>query len=141
MTLGGTIFVGTTLAVAVLDGGLSYLVGSAACGGVAYWAVRRSPQTRVDAIVETQVNAWEYKISQAPPEKREAMRKEMEAAIKKTRTGVLADSSNIRQAAGLIGLGVAMAPVAGVAILTASTLSKVQEIPTDSTCNALAYEM
>lgn len=122
MTPGGAVLAGTTVLVAVMDGGLSTLVGSAVAGGAGYVAWRRRPNNIVEGVVKTQLNAWEERIrNETDPDRKRKLQKEAEAAEKSYRQRLGYDKELVKMSAAAVGVGIAMSPIVGVGLLAFAT--------------------
>ena len=129
MTPGGAVLVGTTVALAALDGGLSYLIGSAIVGGTTYVLARRSMTQLPQKVAESQLEDLRKELeTSTDPELRQRLRKQLEGAEKDIRARLAIDRGQVNAASKRIGVGAAICPGAGLAILALRTRHKWQPV-------------
>lgn len=135
MTPGSAIVVGTTLLVAVLDGGLSLLLTAAAIGGGAYVTTRRSLNALPDKILKTQVQIMDAAIHEelrkqaASPKgiddtKVKAMQRDAKAKVEQLEAACREQQWGNREMAALVGLACFASPALGVITLAGNLAAK-----------------
>ena len=126
MSPGGCLLLGTTCAIAWLDGGLSALVVGSAVGGGTYWAARRNLNTLPGKVLKQQKAALEHKMKlnlpahASPEDIREAKREAKEAQQKLEAVQAEQQWGN-KELAALAGLAAFCCPVLGCVALAGLT--------------------
>ena len=127
MSPGGVILVGTTCAVAWLDGGLSALMVGSIVGGGTYWAARRSLATLPAKVLKQQKAALDQKMKLSLPvnassEEVKEARREAQEAQKKLEACTAEQSWGNKELSAAAGLAAFACPLLGVVALAGFTV-------------------